>query len=95
MTAIEVFDALQSRNRFWEDSFVTMKISTYLIVDAARATRDIYKSNAIKLAKHHPDSIGIFNEIRRTALMDALCHDENLCEMFAGRIHQLSHGVKG
>lgn len=70
----------------------TVKVTTDLVVDAARATREVYRSNAARLGQRHP-KLGLV-EMRRAALMDALCNDDNLCEMLAGRIHQLGHGVK-
>lgn len=69
-------------------------VSTDMVVDAARITREVYIGNVIKLGKHHARSIGIANEMKRAAIMDALCHDDNLCEMFAGRLDQVSHGVQ-
>lgn len=65
-----------------------IKISVDLVVDAAKITRAVYERNAIKLA-----SRGHFNEClaeaKRAALMEALAADDNLCEMLAGRLHQL------
>jgi hypothetical protein len=69
-----------------------VKITTDLIVDAARVTRDVYVSNARKLIGNHSETA--LAELKRAAIMDALMHDDNLCEMLAGRIHQLGHGVK-
>lgn len=69
-----------------------IKITTDLIVDAARATRDVYVSNATKLLNGQRVDTAI-TEIKRATLMDELCNDDNLCEMLAGRIHQLGHGV--
>lgn len=63
-----------------------------VIVDAARATRAVYERNAIRLASRgHFDSC--LAEAKRAALMEALAADDNLCEMLAGRIHQISAGV--
>lgn len=67
-------------------------VGTDVVVDAARATREVYKHLATKLGARHPDSISLVNEMKRAATMDALCNDDNLCEMLAGRIHQISHG---
>jgi hypothetical protein len=67
-------------------------VSTDVVVDAARTTREVYKGLATKLGSRHPDSVNLINEMKRVAVMDALCNDDNLCEMFAGRIYQVSHG---
>lgn len=67
-------------------------VNTDVVVDAARATREVYKNLATKLGARHPDSVSLVNEMKRAATMDALCNDDNLCEMLAGRIHQISHG---
>lgn len=67
-------------------------VGTDVVVDAARATREVYKNLATKLGARHPDSVSLVNEMKRAATMDALCNDDNLCEMLAGRIHQISHG---
>jgi len=70
-----------------------IKISTDLIVDAARATKAVYVANAAKLfCNNHPDTALV--ETTRATLMSMLAADENLCEMLDGRIHQLGHGVK-
>lgn len=63
-----------------------------VIVDAATATRRVYENNGIKLASRGHFETCI-TEFKRAALMEALAADENLCEMLAGRIHQISHGV--
>jgi len=50
-------------------------------------------ANAAKLfCNNHPDTALV--ETTRATLMSMLAADENLCEMLAGRIHQLGHGVK-
>lgn len=67
-----------------------MKITTDLIIAAARVTRAVYYENAHKLVNHPASSI---DEMRRMAIMDALANDDNLCEMLAGRIHQLGQGT--
>ena len=67
------------------------RITTDLIVDAARVTRDVYMRNANKLGPDRPRPQLV--EMRRVAIMDALASDEPLCEMLAGRIHQLGHGT--
>lgn len=68
-------------------------VTTDVVIGAAGITREIYKGNAVKLAaRNHPDTA--LAEMRRAVLMDELAKDENLCEMLAGRIHQLGHGVK-
>ena len=64
-----------------------------IVVDAARLTAEIYRHNAIKIGKgDHAPHISM-SEMRRAALMDELAKDDNLCEMLAGRIHQILHGV--
>lgn len=69
-----------------------IKITTDLVVDAARITQKIYEANAIKLASHnHMDSALV--EIKRAVVMMSLANDDDLCEMLAGRIHQLGHGT--
>ena len=57
-----------------------------------RATRDVYVHNSKKLAEI--GSLSISNEMRRATLMDLVLGDEPLCEMLAGRIHQISHGTQ-
>lgn len=71
-----------------------VKITTDLIVAAARVTRDVYVRNARKLIGKQEYSESALAELKRATYMDALMHDDNLCEMLAGRIHQLGHGVK-
>lgn len=70
-----------------------VKITTDLVVDAARITSLVYKDNARKHFERDPDRACIMDEMRRAALMDALANDDNLCEMLAGRINQLGHGT--
>lgn len=63
-----------------------------VIVDAAKATQAIYERNGISLAaRNHMETC--VTEFKRAALMEALANDDNLCEMLAGRISQISHGV--
>lgn len=70
-----------------------VKITTDLIVDAARITQSVYESNAVRLASRgHPNTA--LDEMRRAVLMKALAEDDNLCEMLAGRISQLGHGAR-
>lgn len=66
-------------------------ITTDLIVDAARVTQAVYEGNAMKLAARGRKAC--LTEAKRAAIMEALANDDNLCEMLAGRIHQLGHGV--
>lgn len=61
-----------------------------LVVDAAKVTQAIYERNGVRLAFDHTKSA--VAEFKRAALMEALAADETLCEMFAGRLHQLGHG---
>lgn len=69
-------------------------ISTDLVIDAIRVTRDVYLSNASRLASGGNDRMKvIMAELKRVSIMEQLLADENLCEMLAGRLHQLSHGV--
>lgn len=71
------------------------RISSEVVNDAARVTRDIYMRNAYKL--NGQDGRAAITEMQRAVLMDALANDDNLCEMLAGRIFQISHGtsIKG
>lgn len=65
-----------------------VKITTDLIVSAAQITQKVYEGTAVKLASRgHCDTA--LAEMRRAALMKELAADDNLCEMLAGRIHQL------
>lgn len=68
-----------------------VNITTDLIVSAARITQHVYEGNAGKLIDKHVDLA--IREIKRAQIMDALAEDEQLCEMLAGRIHQLGSGV--
>ncbi len=69
-----------------------VRVTTDLVVDAARITREVYRRNAVKLANaDHPETS--MAEMNRAAIMDALASDDNLCEMLAGRIHQLGHAT--
>ena len=64
-----------------------------IVVDAANATKAVYERNGIRLAaRGHFDTC--IAEFKRAQLMDELAKDENLCEMLAGRIHQIGHGSK-
>lgn len=63
-----------------------------VVVDAANATKAVYERNGIRLASRgHFDTCIV--EFKRAQLMDELAKDENLCEMLAGRISQIAHGV--
>lgn len=62
-----------------------------IVVSAARITGEVYKGNMTKLASRgHGDTALV--EAKRAALMQALAEDDNLCEMFAGRLHQFMSG---
>lgn len=66
---------------------------TDVLVDAARATSAIYKRDMGKLAtRGHLQSAA--DEAKRAMIMDMLADDIHLCEMLAGRIHQVAAGVK-
>jgi len=62
-----------------------------LVVDAAKLTRSIYERNGLRLAARDHTTSAV-SEFKRAALMEALAADEHLCEMLAGRLHQLGHG---
>jgi hypothetical protein len=58
------------------------------IVAAAKATAEVYtRTAALHGAKGRTDYMMV--EAKRAALMEALAADDNLCEMFAGRLHKL------
>lgn len=67
-------------------------LTTDHIKDAVTATRAVCQRNVAKLLIGHYDTSALA-EMKRAALMDALLADDNLCEMLAGRINQISHGV--
>jgi hypothetical protein len=72
---------------------VTAPFLTDVIVDAARMTSAILKRDMGKLAtRGHLQSA--VDEAKRAMVMDMLADDIHLCEMLAGRIHQISAGVK-
>lgn len=68
-------------------------VNTDLIIEAARMTRDIYKRNAVSLARDHYESPLVMEEMVRAATADLLLGDDDLCEMLAGRINQLLSGT--
>lgn len=72
-----------------------IKVTTDLVVDAARMTCAVYTSNVRRLAKlgGSASDITLRTEMRRAVLMEELAADDNLCEMFAGRLYQLGHGT--
>lgn len=71
-----------------------LKVIKDVVVDAARATCAVYERSVVRLTTYDGYSVGKdVAEMQRAVIMDMLSKDDNLCEMLAGRICQIAHGV--
>jgi hypothetical protein len=73
---------------------MTMRIlSTDEFKNAVQITREVYRGQMARLIRGgHLREVG--EVANRFSLMDALLKDDDACEMLAGRVAQLQHGVR-